>query len=224
MARSVVGFVTAVAVVSCWASPVRAQGKDKFAGMTGIQIGAVAGANFFTFGWHGGRSMQPRSAMHAGPVLIVPLGRHVFFQPEVLYSAEGARESVNDSTYGYTAWTFKLNYLAVPALVGFDGAAGAGVSPRVYAGPVFALNLSCQLDAMSRGQSGTFACSYGGLTAKSLAFGATAGGGLRFRAGSGSLMLEARYTFGLSHLFESAIVHTQGVSIGAGFSTPLGRY
>lgn len=223
MARSVVGIVTAVAVVSSWASPVRAQGKDRVAGMTGIQIGALAGANFFTFG-RPGRSLQPRSAMFAGPVLIVPLGRHVFFQPEVLYSAEGAKESVNDSVYGYTAWTFKLNYLAVPALVGFDGAAGASVSPRVYAGPVFALNLSCQLEANSRGQSGTFACSYASLTARSLAFGAMAGGGLRFRAGSGSLMVEARYTFGLSHLFESSIVHTQGVSIGAGFSTPLGRY
>jgi hypothetical protein len=99
VARSVVGIVTAVAVVSSWASPVRAQDKDMFAGMTGIQIGALAGANFFTFG-----------------------------------------------------------------------------------------------------------------------------GGLRFRAGAGSLMVEARYTFGLSRVFESWTVHTQGVSLGAGFSTPLGRY
>jgi Outer membrane protein beta-barrel domain len=223
VARSVAGIVTAVAVVSSWASPVRAQDQDRFAGMTGLQIGALAGANFFTFA-RPGRSLQPRSAMYAGPVLIVPLGRHLFFQPEVLYSAEGAKESAYTATYGTTDWTFKLSYLAAPVLVGFDGAAGASVSPRVYAGPVFALNLSCQFEASSPGQSGTFACSYGDLTAKSLAFGATVGGGLRFRAGAGSLMVEARYTFGLSRVFESWTVHTQGVSLGAGFSTPLGRH
>lgn len=217
-------IVVTTLALSCAVSAVApAQVKDKGKGVAGpeIQIGAVAGANLFTFGGSDASGVTTRTAFYAGTALTIPLGRTFFLQPEVLYSAEGAKTTVVDSTFGTINGTFKLAYVSVPVLIGLD-LAGGGSGLRVYVGPVLNLNIVCDLEATNQGSTVSSSCKDQGLTAKSSTVGATVGAGITLRVGHGAISFDARYSRDLSDAFDGSNVRNQGFSVGAGFSVPLG--
>ena len=195
-------------------------GKDP--GSKVVQIGPVIGMNFFTLAGSDASGMKTRSALYAGTALTVPLGVNTFLQPELLYSAEGAKVSVTDSSFGTIDGTYELAYLAVPVLFGVRLARGR-VEPRLFAGPVLNVNLVCDLEASAQGQSSSMSCADASLTAKTLTFGATAGGDLAFRSSWGTFTLSARYAADLTHAFDDSNVRNRGVSVGAGLSILLPR-
>ncbi len=222
MARRLVVIATlglSCAVVAL--APAQDKGKGKGSAGAEFQIGAVAGANLFTFGGSDASNVTTRTAFYAGTALTIPLGQTFFIQPEVLYSAEGAKTSVVDSTFGMIEGTFKLAYVSVPVLFGLDlGRGGSGL--RIYAGPVFNLSIACDLEATNQGNTASSGCKDLGLTAKGSTVGATVGAGIALRVGHGALTFDARYSRDLTDAFDGSNVRNQGISVGAGFSVPLG--
>ena len=178
MAAKLVVVVAALGLSCAVATSALAQGKS--AKTQGLQIGVVGGVNISTFAGSDASNVTSRTAFYAGAALTVPLGPTAFLQPEVLYSSEGAKTTVTDSTVGTIQGTFKPTYLEIPILLGLNFGSGAGTRPRIYVGPSVAVNLSCDVDATAVGTTVTSSCSAAGLTIKTIGFGAT--GGARFHS------------------------------------------
>ncbi len=190
--------------------------------MGGVQIGAVAGVNVFTFGGSDASGVTSRTAFYGGVALTVPLGASAFLEPQVVYSAEGAKTTVNDSTLGTIERTFKLGYIEVPILFGFNFGRAGGTRPHLYAGPAVGINVGCDMEAAAEGITVTSSCSDAGVTVKTIDLGVTGGGGVTFPVGRGTISIDARYTLGLTDVFDGPNMKNQGFSVGAGFTIPLG--
>ena len=187
----------------------------------GTQIGVAAGVNVFTFGGSDAADLKSRTAFFAGVALHVPLGPTAFLEPQVLYSQEGAKSSVTDSTFGTIEGTFKLSYLRVPVLFGLNFQRN-GLGPHLFAGPSIGLKVGCDIEASAQGQTASSSCSDGGLDLKSTDFAVTGGAGITLPVGRGTFSIDARYTLGLTDITDGSNAKNQGFSVGAGFTLPLG--
>lgn len=79
-----------------------------------INFGAKAGVNFATITGDDVESFDGRTAFHVGVVAEIVISETFSFQPELLYSAQGADYS-DDEFEG----TFKLDYLNIPLMAKF---------------------------------------------------------------------------------------------------------
>lgn len=188
-----------------------------------MQLGVVAGANIFTFGGSDASGVTSRTAFYAGAALTIPLGANAFVEPQLLYSAEGAKMTVFDSTLATNVTgTFKLAYLRVPVLFGLNFGSAGGVRPRIYAGPAIGIKASCNLEASAMGTSVSSSCTDVDLKMKGVDLGVTGGGGATIPVGRGTISVDARYTLGLTDVYDALNMKNKGFSIGAGFTFPLG--
>jgi hypothetical protein len=74
-----------------------------------IQFGVKAGANFANLTGGDGKTLVN---FNAGALVKIPLADALSFQPEVVYSAQGAKATISGTDYKQT-----LNYINVPILV-----------------------------------------------------------------------------------------------------------
>jgi hypothetical protein len=99
----------------------------------------------------------------------------------------------------------KITDLEVPILARFGAGTGM-VSPYLMVGPTFGFELSCKVTADVLGTSNTGDCDDAGegpdsdFPRKKFDVGATGVGGLEFKAGPGALLVEGRYTYGLTKI------------------------
>jgi hypothetical protein len=200
----------------------QALGQSKKGSKPGLQMGAVAGINVFTFGGSDASGTKSRTAIYAGVALRAPLSPTTFVEPQLLFFQEGARSTAVDSQLGTVEGTFKFTYLELPILLGLNLGQG-GHGAHVFAGPALGLKVGCDIEASAQGLTATSPCSEAGLTLKSLDFGVTGGGGFTFPLGPGTASVDARYTLGLTAITDGSNVKNQGLSVGAGFTLPLGR-
>jgi hypothetical protein len=168
---------------------------------------SVAGAQDLEFGIKGGASLadladpddafgdaesSTRNGFVAGAFLAFPLGDSVSLQAEALFAQKGAKfEFENLDT------TLKLDYVEVPLLLKYRFG-GEGIRPYVFAGPYVGFRTKAEVE-VDAGGDGTSTDELEDET-KSTDFGAVAGGGLEFPAGSGAFLLEARYARGLTNI------------------------
>ena len=111
-------------------------------------------------------------------------------QPELLYVTKGAAlEGEVDGDIG-------IDYIAVPVLLHFPLTYGSSFAPYLIAGPEFAFDAGCEVS----GEGASVDCDDIGLERKSFDIGIAAGGGFAFAMGPGALMLEGRWTHGLSNI------------------------
>jgi hypothetical protein len=84
----------------------------------------------------------PRTNINAGIFLGVPLSRHLYFQPELLYTNQG---SASQPRYNYVVSateTYKFNYLHLPLLIKYCFPSWVYVAT----GPQFGLLLDAKID------------------------------------------------------------------------------
>jgi hypothetical protein len=143
-------------------------------------------------------------------------------QPEILSVTKGAE--VDDGGTGGDA-SIKIEYVEVPVLLHLPLTYGASFAPYVMGGPAFAFEIGCESSL-----SGTEVdCDddTGGLLSqrKSIDIGLSAGGGLAFAMGPGAVLVEGRYTWGLTNIDDSEVtdVKNRSILLLAGYSIPLGR-
>jgi len=179
-------------------------------------FGIVGGLNLAKFTGSDVTGVSTRTSFYAGVAATTPLGTSLFFQPQVLYSAQGAEESSAGATL-----TLALDYLQVPLFLGLHiPMQGSAIRPYVMAGPYVGFKLSCKLKASSGGVSGSVNCddpSIGAAKMKSTDFGLTFGAGVELPLGTGMLSLAGRFSMGLTDIEEGYNGKNSVISIGAGY-------
>lgn len=98
-----------------------------------LNFGAKAGLNFATLSGDGVEDVGSRTAFHLGLIGEIMLTDKFAIQPEVLYSAQGAKE--DDVTW-------KLDYVAVPVMAKYFVTPGLSLE----AGPQFAFNTLSEIE------------------------------------------------------------------------------
>jgi hypothetical protein len=168
-----------VTVFVLTASPVFAQGSS---------WGAKGGVNFATV------TLDPESGSYdfrigvvAGGYFTWPLGSRLEFQPEVLFSQEGAKASEND-----VSGTIALDMLTVPLLVRYRFAP-PGHGLVVYGGPSIGLTLRARAVSEFGGEKVDLDISD---EVEKANFGVAAGAVFE----RGRLSFDGRFTFGLTNL------------------------
>jgi hypothetical protein len=103
---------------------------------------------------------------------------------------------------------FKLDYIEVPVTAMF----ALGNGPYVFVGPSFGFEVGCKVDVAVGGVDAGGDCDeadFDESTRKKFDVGVTGGVGLQFPMGPGSLLVEGRYTHGLTNLNDDSTDDTK---------------
>jgi opacity protein-like surface antigen len=120
------------------------------------------------------------------------------------------------------AFDLRLEYIEVPLLLHLPLTIGVNFSPYVFGGPSVGFEIRCRTTVAGV----TADCGDADAFARnSTDFGLTAGGGFAFAMGPGALLLEGRYTWGLSDISraEDVTIRNRSGAVMAGYEIPLGR-
>jgi hypothetical protein len=181
------------------------------------QIGAIVGATFSTL--RGIDGLDSRTGLIGGLSFVFPSSGPLSLQTGATFVGKGA-EAGDASTQG-----IEINYLEVPLLLRLGLSRGGSVTPHVYAGPYFGLQLSCTLEGTSADCD-----SVGSVNPKTVDLGGILGGGLDFHFGPLILTGGLRYAFGVSKVadFEFGSVRESAkngtFAIYTGLAIKLGGY
>lgn len=134
--------------------------------------------------------LDSRTGFGFGGFLQVMVGPNFSIQPEALYLAKGASDDNSEVA---------LNYLQIPVLVQYH-LPTPGVSPRLFAGPSLAFEVSCDIEDGSFSAS----CDEEGIDTKSADFGLVFGAGVDIPAGGVVVTLDGRYDMGVTDIGEDA--------------------
>ncbi len=137
-----------------------------------------------------GQGPRARTTFAGGVFADFDLGANVALQPELLYVSKGARYEV-----GQTALDLRLSYLELPVLLRVSVPTGHVTSPYLLLGPTAAVRLGATADASAPFGSASFDI---GDEVNGLDFGAAAALGTVFGDERGRVVVEARYTIGLT--------------------------
>ena len=166
-----------------------------------VKFGAKAGVNFASIMGDETEDVNTRTSLHFGVVSEIPISEKFSFQPELMYSAQGAKYEDSYTEDGFTVkeeLTGKLDYLNIPLMAKFYVADGFSLE----AGPQIGFLLSAKADY-------EFSASGGGEDysesdsidlkdeTKSIDFGANFGVGYKMESG---LNFGIRYNLGLSNI------------------------
>ena len=132
------------------------------------------------------------------------------FQPALEYSRKGVTTSTTSGTTKTTVH-IHLNYVELPLLL------RVGSKPFLLVGPSVAVKTSCDAKAESGGVSLSGRCS-DFAKIESLDYGAMAGVGTDFNAGSVTFSLAARYDLGLKKLASDSDAKNRAISVVFGVS------
>lgn len=176
------------------------------ASLSNLQIDGTTGETDYTTGFAGGGFIR------------FGFGR-LGIQPEILSVTKGAEL---DGGEGGEDSSLKIEYIEIPVLIHLPLTYGSSFAPYVFGGPAFAFEIGCDfedVDCDDESQADP-------VVLKSTDIGLTAGGGLAFAMGPGALLLEGRYTWGMTDIddTEDAVeIKNRSALILAGYSIPIGR-
>ncbi len=158
---------------------------------------------------------EDRTAVGGGLFATIPLSTSFAIKTALNYAPRGAKTSSSGSSGGTNA-TVELNYLEAPVLARFTLSQKGKVRPVLFAGPEISVIISSTIEV-----SGTGSGSYD-LLAEDFDFGLCAGGGLEIGAGKGTVLVDARYTWGLTDVYNAVDLsddtnRTLTLSLGYGF-------
>jgi Outer membrane protein beta-barrel domain len=210
----ILGGVFGALVASAPAARAQKAGGSSIAPWVGVNFATASATNNpgVTWGTHTGFA--------GGVQLQHELTNTVFVRAGVLYSMRGAKATAQGTT-----GTFKINYVEIPVVAGYDFASPeARVVPFVYAGGQFAFKTGCTAE----GAGQIVSCdNFLGSSVSGTDLGLTFGAGVTFPAGNGQLDIDARYLLGLTNLESGATtsssVKNRGFTVGVGYFVPFGR-
>ncbi len=181
------------------------------AGAQGLAIGVRGGVNLADVALDAdgaAPSFDSRIGLVAGAFVTLPITSWIELQPEVLYSGKGARleqEGIESKLV--------LDYLEVPVLARVSGNAFGTTRYYVVAGPTAGFRMRAKTRTEFSGATEELDISE---DVERFDFGIAAGGGLQF----GSLLVDARYTFGLTDIdkdtTDSVTIKNRVLSLTAG--------
>ena len=141
-------------------------------------------------------------------------------QPELLTVKKGFDF---EDTVGDDDSKLELEYIEIPVLLHLPLTMGSTFAPYVFGGPSFAFEVGCEVED----QVGTVDCDEGDTidTRSSTDIGLTGGAGLAFAMGPGAILLEGRYTWGLTDWdkAEGSSIKNRTAMFLVGYAIPLTR-
>ena len=149
-------------------------------------FGAKVGLNIASLSGDDVSDLDSRASLHIGGVAEFEISEKFSFQPELLYSAQGAKISED----GFDA-TFKLDYINIPLIAKYYVTDGLSIE----AGPQVGFLLSSKLKVEFDGESETEDIE----DMSSIDFGLSFGLGYKLESG---INFGARYNLGLSNISE----------------------
>lgn len=164
-----------------------------------FNLGAKAGANFVVVNGDNSRNNFNLFNYHLGAVGRLGITEKFAFQPELLYSTQH---------YSYESLRYYMDYITVPIMADYKVVGGLSLQ----AGPQFAMNVKNQLK-MKAGDD------YPGMdrkldNAKSLGIGI--GLGMQYKLPI-NLFFQARYTFGLTDIYDNSNLKMGVFSLSVGY-------
>ncbi|EPH13086.1 PorT family protein [Myroides odoratimimus] len=145
-----------------------------------VKIGAKAGLNVSNLT---NSDASSRTSMHVGAVVEIFVNEKFSIQPELLYSALGAKAdalSFDEGGFNFSKETLKLDYITIPVMAKYYIVNGL----NVQAGPQFAFNVNSKLASVDVKDD-----------IKSFDFGVNFGAGYELPLG---VFFDARYNVGLT--------------------------
>ncbi len=163
-------------------------------------------------------NLDPSLGFSGGAFLAIDLHEYFRLQFAGQYVQKGAEEE--EAVDGVSATVeFNLAYLElmVPATLTIP-IENSPVTPRLFAGPAVAIELSCKISGEALGVSLDVDCEQFdidgvALQTKSVDFGAIFGGGLDIAVGNGAITLDVLYNLGLIDINDTPDPVAQEVSI-----------
>lgn len=186
-----------------------------------VSVGLKAGPNFVTLSGDDVSNVESFARVIGGGFMVVQFGNNLAFQPEVLYAQKGAKDVDGDEIM-----KLKLDYFEVPLLLRAHPALTGRFLPHVIAGPTIAYNSNCDASLSEAGVEATIDCD-DLMPLKDWDFGVAMGGGVDMAVGKAFIVLDLRYTLGLSNIDDDSNpsdAKNRAFSIMAGFRYPLGGY
>ena len=192
------------------------------------RAGVNLGVDFMTFGGDidqlVGVSAQTVTGFSAGAFFGVDVSRMFRIQLNGQYVGKGAKFEESG-----VRLTFDVPYiellLPVTLLIPIES---SSITPRVYAGPSLAFEMSCDVKAEVTGEPAvTVDCDTAGVTTKSTDYGVFFGAGVDFGLGAGEIMLDVLYNLGLANLNdfpgETETVKNRNLQILLGYAFLFGN-
>jgi len=183
-----------VTVASMFAlTAVNAQSDSK-----AIQFGVKGGVNISEIGGDDFNDVKSRTSFNVGVLAEIPLSERFSFQTEVLYSGQGfdVKEIDQDNVFDTDDnIEYQLDYIQVPLLIKAYLVKGLSVE----AGPQFGFKIHEELDYQPNADGGDVEIDNDDSNIKNFDTSAALGAGYKFDNG---FFLSARYTFGLTNIFE----------------------
>lgn len=185
----------------------------------GFKLGASL-SNFSTSG-DGDEAYDRKTGFVGGGFARFGMGR-IGIQPEILSVSKGAQIS---DVVGDDDASISLEYIEIPVLIHLPLSMGTSFSPYVVAGPAVAFEIGCSTEFGD--DEADCDDDEDSTDREKTDFGLTAGAGLGFAMGPGAIIIEARYTWGLTNLNgdanDSFEIKNRAGYITAGYEVPLGR-
>ncbi|WP_428740401.1 porin family protein [Tenacibaculum sp.] len=152
-----------------------------------IHFGVKAGVNFANL-YGNDLDNDTRTSFHVGGVLEIELSDKFSLQPELIYSAQGAKRTMRFFGLPNIDYTTKVDYLNIPIMAKYYIIEGLSLE----AGPQIGINILSEEKGESNGMSET-----SDLDVKSFDFGLNFGAGYKLENG---LNFGVRYNLGLTDI------------------------
>ena len=149
-----------------------------------------------------GLTLNTRSEFTVGAFVSIDLFKFLAVQPEINYLTKGV-----DTTEGDEFGEWEFTYLEIPVLMKFKIPVKGKIQPAVFLGPYLAFNTRAWVTETEPGE-----VEEADLEdfAKSPVYGLVFGGCVEYTLGFGKLILDVRYSMGLTSCLENLMILTGG--------------
>lgn len=175
-----------------------------------VKFGPKAGVNFATLNGDDAEDSKMQIGFHVGAFAEIKFNDKFAIQPEILYSAQGAKQESSGSVLGVnytTEGNAKLNYINVPIMAKYYVAPSFAIEAGPYVG--FLMSANAEGSATAAGITTEFDDDIKDQL-KSVDFGV--GVGASFNLDNG-FFIGARYNLGLSKIGEESTQNVGGVEV-----------
>lgn len=184
----------------------------------GVSFGAKAGVNFASIGGDETEGIDGRTGFYVGALVEIPVNDFFSVQPEVVYSAQGAKSEFSEMIAGETfsgESVIKLDYINIPIIGKFYVVEGLSLE----VGPQIGFNINAtddfEVSGLGMTESGEEDISD---FVSGTDFAIAAGAAYKLENG---LFFSARYNVGLSDINDDAEIDVSNqnnvIQVGAGF-------
>jgi hypothetical protein len=189
------------AIVLSASAPCAFAGETTFGIKAGLSFSSAAGGPDY---WDD--SIEWKTGMTAGAFLNHALSENFSLQPEFIYTQKGFGSALLEDLLDI-GLTFSIDYVEIPVLAKYTFSAGKNFRPALYAGPSFAYCLGSELSFSWGIFSGDI--DFSSLT-HTTDFLIVLGGGFDYAAGGGTLVVDARFTYGFTNVIMSGDFEING--------------